>query len=179
MPREALSRLIPDRLRPRPRSAACLLALGLCSLLCSCAAPQPGDAASDQPARPKTSVRFHLADAQPREGFEERQDERGAVLHVNPTPELTEDDVEFAAALHGKSGSFVQITFDRLASQRLRDLTRANLRKRLAIYVDDELLASPLILSELSSGQANLSGDWSRERAEEIARALTRPLPRD
>ncbi|MFO0837363.1 MAG: hypothetical protein U1D55_02460 [Phycisphaerae bacterium] len=158
------------------RSSACSGLPIVIAALAGCAANPAASQPADSPLRAK--VRVHLASTQAHEGYEERKDERGAAFFVNPTPELTEDDVESAVALHGKSESFIQITFDRLAARKLAEITRANLRGRLAFYVNDDLIISPIIVTEISGGTANLSGGWTRQQAEDVARSLNRPLRR-
>ncbi|WP_424766923.1 protein translocase subunit SecD [Paenibacillus sp. sgz302251] len=53
--------------------------------------------------------------------------------------------------------------------QKLRDVSQKLLGKPLAIYLDDEELSAPVVRSVLTNGKAEISGNYTREEALELA----------
>ncbi len=75
---------------------------------------------------------------------------------------------------------YVSITFDKQGARRFRDITRQNVRKRLAIVLDNNVFSAPVIQEEIAGGQAQITGRFSMEEARDLAivlRAGTLPAP--
>ena len=78
------------------------------------------------------------------------------------------------------SEPYVSITFNKLGARRFRDITRQNVRKRLAIVLDKNVYSAPVIQEEIAGGQAQITGRFSMEEARDLAivlRAGTLPAP--
>jgi preprotein translocase subunit SecD len=121
---------------------------------------------------PKVSIRFCLASREASEGFEPVQDERGETLYVATTALLTEADVKSATLMESRKRTIILLEFKPLAADRLDRETANHIGKRLAIFVDDQLVVSPTINSRISRGKAAIDGDFTKERAAEIVRVL-------
>lgn len=153
------------------RRALALLAVSLAPLI-GCASP--GTAAKEvRPDAPPVKLRFCLAQPQPLKGWRQDADPTGVVLFVAPDSDLTEDDVLSADALVGDRGSIIRIVLTPVGAHKLADLTRRNIGRRLAIFVDDKLACAPMIVSEIDSNEAYITADYRREEAERIATALS------
>lgn len=143
------------------------------SVLAGCAASERhADAGAGVAERGAAKLELRLASLQPGADLALMRDPEGRAIHVAPTVELSESDVTQARAFHGEVGSFVELTLAPEAAARFAQLTRENIGGLLAIVVNDELVAAPLIQSEVVSGRAYISGRFSRERAEQLAAAI-------
>lgn len=56
--------------------------------------------------------------------------------------------------------------------KKLEDITRANLGKHMAIYLDDNLLTNPVIQNVITGGSAQITGNYTQESAQELADIL-------
>ncbi len=121
---------------------------------------------------PPTLVRFHVAQEQTQEGFRELQDEQGVALFLEPTAALTEDHIASAALLSSGTQHIIQVEFSGLGAQLLERTTASHPGSRLAILVNDKLVAAPRIMGTVPNGQVNIIGNFTREQAREIAFAL-------
>lgn len=133
---------------------------------------QNAEPSPDQERIEVPAVRFHLAYDNPREGCLPELDETGQPLFIRPEPLLTELDVLRATPLANDQRGILRVEFTRVGGDILAEATRANIGHRLAITIDGELVSSPRITSVVSN-MAHISGDFSPERAAEIAEALT------
>ena len=78
------------------------------------------------------------------------------------------------------SEPYVSITFNKQGARLFRDITRQNVRKRLAIVLDNNLYSAPVIQEEIAGGQAQITGRFTMEDARDLAivlRAGTLPAP--
>lgn len=57
-------------------------------------------------------------------------------------------------------------------SKKLEDVTRANLNKHMAIYLDENMLTNPTIQSVITGGSAQITGSYTQESAQELADIL-------
>jgi preprotein translocase subunit SecD len=119
-------------------------------------------------------MRFHFATDQPTDGYLKVTDPDGQTAYVEPIPLLTEQDVVSARAQHdSQDRPCVLITFNDAAGARLSEITAESIGEKMAIFVDDELVSCPKIMSAIST-KAQISGNFTEERAQQIASALTR-----
>ncbi len=58
----------------------------------------------------------------------------------------------------GGSGSTIDMNFDETLTQKLQKLTAENLNRPLAVIVDNEIIAAPVIRSEIREGRVSLAG---------------------
>ena len=75
---------------------------------------------------------------------------------------------------------YVAIDFDRKGARIFERVTGENIRKRLAIVLDDKVHSAPVIQDRIPGGQAVITGNFSAEEAEDLAivlRAGALPAP--
>ncbi len=159
---------------------ACLITLCLFALS-GCASDRRRDDISQRPccaskASRTTTLCICLAIAEPTDNYTlVTCDDR--TLYVAPAPILTERDVLFAEARHDQLGRpCVLVTFSDTAGKRMATTTRANIGRHLVIFVDDELMSCVTIQSSVST-RAQISGDFTEQRARDIAIALDPRTP--
>ena len=149
--------------------AALPLVLGALAALGGCAAPGPADGKSQ-----RVEVRFHLASNDPNSGWTARTDELGNPLYVESQPVLTETDIANAAAFEGSSGYLLRLELTTVGADTLERVTRANQGRRLAVYIDREIAAAPVMRATIAGGQVLIDGGFTKARAQQIADALSR-----
>ena len=66
----------------------------------------------------------------------------------------------------------VAIQFNDEGAKIFAKLTKENVGKRIAIYIDNQLISAPVVREEIPSGKAEISGDFTIEEARELARNL-------
>lgn len=148
-----------------------LLTLGGCAIFQPSAASQP----SGSPK--KVALRFNLAAPEPQEGYQRVADEAGQPLYYAAAPLLTENDVQGASVWSSPRRSLVLLEFSPRAVTALAQVTAAHVGGRLAIFVDDQLVASPPIRKPLTERKVYVDGGFTKVRAEEIVRGLAvRPV---
>ena len=141
-------------------------------LVSGCATSDAHRNPSSQPSK-EVRLRFCLASSQPRDGYEPAKDEAGQRLYVAAEPFLTQHDVLRASTLVSNRRNLVLIEFYPLAARKLDEWSAEHIGERLAIFLDDELVMSPVVTSRIGQGKVALEGDFSKERAEAVARTLT------
>ena len=75
---------------------------------------------------------------------------------------------------------YVAITFDSIGAMIFQEVTRANVKKRLAIVLDDNIYSAPVIQEEIGGGRAEITGQFTTEEARDLAiilRAGALPAP--
>ncbi len=75
---------------------------------------------------------------------------------------------------------YVSIEFDKSGTQLFGKITRENVKKRLAIVLDDNVYSAPVIQEEISGGRAQITGYFSPDEAHDLAivlRAGALPAP--
>jgi preprotein translocase subunit SecD len=75
---------------------------------------------------------------------------------------------------------YVSITFDRKGARLFEQITEANVKKRLAIVLDDNVYSAPVIQEKIPGGEARITGNFTTEEARDLAivlRAGALPAP--
>jgi preprotein translocase subunit SecD len=75
---------------------------------------------------------------------------------------------------------YVSITFNAAGAKIFEDVTGQNVKKRLAIILDDTIYSAPVIQERISGGNAQITGNFTMEEAKDLAivlRAGTLPAP--
>jgi len=75
---------------------------------------------------------------------------------------------------------YVSLTFDSRGARLFEQITGANIKKRLAIVLDDVVNSAPVIQDKISGGRAQITGRFSMEEARDLAivlRAGALPAP--
>ncbi|MCW0211376.1 preprotein translocase subunit SecD [Achromobacter veterisilvae] len=130
------------------------------------ATPQAGQQ-STTPATAST-VDFYLAHKEPGAGLREISLPDGK-LYMQEVPVLTRADLTDAAALVDRQGqNFVGLRFSEAGARKLNDVSTKNVGNMLALVIDRELVAAPLIGEPLNRGVLAF-GVPSAQAASEIA----------
>ncbi len=97
-----------------------------------------------------------------------------------PTP-LTGRYLEKAEVVFDQFGkSTISLQFDQEGAKIFEELTARNVGKPLAIYIDQILVSAPVVQEPISGGKAQITGQFTVEQAQELARNLNAgalPLP--
>ena len=75
---------------------------------------------------------------------------------------------------------YVAMNFDRDGARLFERITEANVKKRLAIVLDDRIYSAPVIQEKISGGEARITGNFTTEEARDLAivlRAGALPAP--
>ncbi len=75
---------------------------------------------------------------------------------------------------------YVSITFDSQGSTQFERVTSENVKKRLAIVLDNSVYSAPVIQEKIAGGRAQISGSFSMDEANDLAiilRAGSLPAP--
>ncbi len=67
---------------------------------------------------------------------------------------------------------YVSIEFDRKGGRVFERITEQNVKKRLAIILDDKVYSAPVIQEKISGGSARITGQFTTEQARDLAIAL-------
>jgi preprotein translocase subunit SecD len=67
---------------------------------------------------------------------------------------------------------YVSINFDKKGGRDFERITEANVKKRLAIVLDNKVYSAPVIQEKISGGQARITGRFTTEEARDLAIAL-------
>jgi protein-export membrane protein SecD len=80
----------------------------------------------------------------------------------------------------GASEPQVTLSFNSDGAKMFADITKRNLGKTVAIYVDNQVVSAPTVQAEIVDGTAVISGNFEIEEAKELARSLNEgamPVP--
>lgn len=80
----------------------------------------------------------------------------------------------------GLSEPQVSLKFDDEGTKLFAEITKRNLEKTVAIYLDGEIISAPRVQSEITTGDAVITGDFGLEEAKELAQRLNEgalPIP--
>lgn len=103
-------------------------------------------------------------------------------LYYKPT-ELTGGQLDRAAVSFdsvGVSGPQVELFFDSDGTRLFEEITKRNLNKTIAIFLDNELVTAPVVQAEILDGRAVITGDYTLEEAKKLAQRLNEgalPVP--
>ncbi len=81
---------------------------------------------------------------------------------------------------NGVSNPGVSLQFNKEGAKIFADLTKKNLNKTIAIYIDNEMVTSPVVRAEITDGKAEISGDYKIDEAKKLAKRLNEgalPVP--
>jgi protein-export membrane protein SecD len=95
---------------------------------------------------------------------------------------LTGGQLERASVVFGQQLGAAQISlkFNSEGSKLLEEVTRNNIGKEMAIFLDGNILSAPVIQSEIFSGEAQITGDFTPNEARDLVQNLNfgaLPLP--
>ena len=95
---------------------------------------------------------------------------------------LTGDTIKTAKVNFGNQGggAHVSISFDTRGAKVFDRVTAENVKRRLAIVLDDTIYSAPVIQERISGGEAQITGNFTPEEASDLAivlRAGSLPAP--
>ncbi|PWB64355.1 MAG: protein translocase subunit SecD [Deltaproteobacteria bacterium] len=103
-------------------------------------------------------------------------------LLVKKRAVLTGDTIKTAKVNFGsqRGGAYVSLSFDPRGTKIFDRVTAENVKRRLAIVLDDTVYSAPVIQERISGGEAQITGDFTAEQASDLAivlRAGSLPAP--
>ncbi|MBU0984065.1 MAG: hypothetical protein KKA42_09360 [candidate division Zixibacteria bacterium] len=121
----------------------------------------------------RVTMEFRLADDAPGDGLTGMALAGGGqTFYLNENIMFSNEDVVAATVPGDGDHPFVELTFSDDAAVRLAQFTEENIGRRVAMIIDGELLAAPIIQAPITAGKAVITGDFTREEAERIAVGL-------
>ncbi len=96
---------------------------------------------------------------------------------------LTGKNLKSASVVFNQSGLSepqVSLQFDAEGTKLFADITKRNLNKKVAIYLDSEVISAPVVQTEINDGRAVITGSFSTDEANKLARRLNEgalPVP--
>ena len=80
----------------------------------------------------------------------------------------------------GLSEPQVSLQFDSEGAKLFAEITKRNLNKKVAIYLDNEIISAPVVQSEIDNGEAVITGNFTTDEANKLAKRLNEgalPVP--
>lgn len=101
--------------------------------------------------------------------FRELNQSPEAKSPFKPT-DLTGKDLTKAQVIFNQTGQpEVALTFTTDGAKKFEEITKRNIQKPLAIYLDDILVSAPTVQAAISGGEAVISGQFTVEQAKQLA----------
>lgn len=66
----------------------------------------------------------------------------------------------------------VSLTFNAEGKELFAQITRDNVNKTIAIYLDGQIISAPVVQQEIANGEAVISGDFTLDEAKDLAQRL-------
>ncbi len=83
--------------------------------------------------------------------------------------DLKRAQVTFGSSSGARSGPQVSIEFTDQGAKKFADITRRNIGKPLAIFLDDEPVSEPTVSQEIDGGNAVITGQFTTQQAKNLA----------
>ncbi|MDD5415613.1 MAG: protein translocase subunit SecD [Candidatus Daviesbacteria bacterium] len=83
--------------------------------------------------------------------------------------DLKKAQVTFGGGRGAKSGPQVAIEFTVEGAKKFAEITRRNINRPLAIFLDNELISAPNVAQEIDGGNAVITGQFTTEEAKDLA----------
>jgi protein-export membrane protein SecD len=80
----------------------------------------------------------------------------------------------------GLEGPQVLLKFDEEGTKLFAEITKRNIEKRVAIYLDGEIITAPTVQSEILNGEAVVTGNYTIQEAKDLVKRLNEgalPVP--
>lgn len=94
------------------------------------------------------------------------------VFFFSPTgltgADLKKAQVTFGTDDSGRSGPQVAIEFTDNGAKKFSEITRRNIDKQLAIFLDDQIVSSPVVRQEIIGGSAVITGSFTTQEAKNL-----------
>ena len=133
--------------------------------------------ATTQPVTP-VSFEIRLAQNDPAEGLEEMAAPQAEnSIYVSKDVALSNADVAKARAITNEVGlPAIELHFAKASQEKVAEFSSSNIGKVAAIFINGKLESAPIIIAEFSE-TAEISGDFTREEAQRIAKGITAEEP--
>lgn len=113
---------------------------------------------------------FHLIAENSTKNILIRTDRMGHTYHLNSRTEIGGEALKHASISFSRdSKPIVTFALDQTGAQKFALLTKKNVNKRLAILLDDLVLAAPLISEPILNGSGEIKGNFTLNDAKELA----------
>jgi protein-export membrane protein SecD len=89
-------------------------------------------------------------------------------------------DAQVSFQQQGLSEPQVALKFDEEGTKLFAEITKRNVGKPVAIYLDEMIISAPTVQTEITNGEAVISGDFTIEEAKKLVRSLNEgalPVP--
>lgn len=83
--------------------------------------------------------------------------------------DLKKASVTFGSSNGGRAGPQVSIEFTDSGTKKFADITKRNVGKPVAIFLDNQIVSSPVVQQEIIGGNAVITGQFSTEEAKNLA----------
>ncbi len=96
---------------------------------------------------------------------------------------LTGKDLESAAVTYPNQGvgePQVALKFNKEGAKLFAEITKRNLHKTVAIYLDGKIISAPVVQAEITNGEAVITGNFTTEEAKKLKQRLNEgalPVP--
>lgn len=102
----------------------------------------------------------------------------GDTFHVNKTPLLDYAAIRFVVVTqNAESGeSEIHVELSDEGKELFAAVTKENLNKRLAIVMNGQLYAAPVIRSEIPDGKVQITGHFTEEEAQQLAAKINEAI---
>jgi preprotein translocase subunit SecD len=134
-----------------------------------------GTATASQAAeKPKITLEIHQAETKPAPGLTEVTVEgTKQKVYLHREAALTKSDVAGASAqADNAQNPAVAIRLTKDGSKKIAQLTERHLNKPLAIILNGKVVSAPIVRDKITGEKMILSGKFTKEEAEQIARTL-------
>ena len=92
----------------------------------------------------------------------------------NGKPALSGDVILNASSEYDKmqNGNYVSMTMTADAAKKWSNITGANINKRVAIVLDDQVYSAPNVSNKIDGGRSSITGNFSTDEAKDLANVL-------
>jgi preprotein translocase subunit SecD len=95
-------------------------------------------------------------------------------IKTNPENQVDRSCIETVLAnTDYEEKPIINIKFNRTGTYRWRLMTKMNINRPIVVSVDGQVFSAPIVLSELSRGDAQISGVFTMQEAESLANAIS------
>jgi preprotein translocase subunit SecD len=96
-----------------------------------------------------------------------------AIADLYETSGLTGKDLKRAIAEpsqdHQNPGYVVSLEFNQEGAEKFEEITKNNIGSPVAIFLDDEMISSPVVQSVITDGYAQITGDFEANEAKQLS----------
>lgn len=144
-----------------------LIALGLCSV------PSAENAEHTPEQAPQVRFEARLISDSPEPEWTESRDPAGEKIYLSPEPTLTNKDISKAWVEASGPEPVIGLLLTEDGALKLARVTRNNIGQKIALMIDGQVTAAPVIRAPITAGRAMITGRFTKEEARRIAEALS------